>query len=142
MGGQTYKKEKKIMMHELSEIYVIYNSVNRKEARATKAYVEAYAIPVPNFRDRNKHLVYARPMSSHVNANKPLTVRDIDDKIKLIYLFGEKTWFDSQEELDAYRAEYHKERNAMIAKNKLIKAVTEKLQEMSAEEIAKILETL
>ena len=130
------------MMHEISEIYVIYNSVNRKEVRATKAYVEAYAIPIPHFRDRNTHLVYARPMSSHVNANKPLAVRDIDDKIKLIYLFGEKTWFDSQEELDAYRAEYHKERNAMIAKNKLIKAVTEKLQAMSAEEIVKILETL
>lgn len=130
------------MMHEINEIYVVYNSVNKKTANVTRAYVEAYAIPVPNFRDRDKHLVYARPMSSHINANKPLSVRDIDDKIKLIYLFGEKTWFDSQEELDAYRAEYHKERSAMIAKNKLIKAVTEKLQAMSAEEIAKILETL
>lgn len=130
------------MMHEINEIYVIYNSVNKKTANATKAYVEAYNIPIPARRETENHLVYARPMSSHVNANKPLSVRDINDEIKLIYLFGEKTWFDSQEELDAYRAEYHKERNAAIAKNKLIKAVAEKLQEMSAEEIAKILKTL
>ena len=61
---------------------------------------------------------------------------------RLIYLFGEKSWFESQEELDEYRAEYQRERAESIEKNKVKKAVIEKLDEMSKTELESLLVAL
>lgn len=62
--------------------------------------------------------------------------------IKTVYFYGEKTWFDTKEERDAYREETNRERAEMISKNKVIKAINEKLNTMTEEELNKLLQTL
>ena len=127
------------MKHSIKEIYIVHSNLSGTNLMVTEQHVMANNIPTPNHRDRAKHLVYARPLLSHLNHNKPIAVRDVDDVTKLIYLFGEKSWFDSQEELDAYRAEYQRERALSIAKNKLKKAIGEKLDDLSIKELEAML---
>ena len=62
--------------------------------------------------------------------------------IKVAYMYGEKTWFDTKEERDIYREEQAKARAELVAKNKVIKAINEKLKEMSEEELVKLLEKM
>lgn len=130
------------MKHSISEIYIVHSNISGANLMVTEQYVMANNIPTPDYRDRTKHLIYARPMLSHLNNNKPIAVRDLGDEVKLIYLFGEKSWFDSQEELDAYRVEYQREREESIARNKVKKAVIEKLEGMSKAELEALLVAL
>lgn len=130
------------MKHSIKEIYIVHSNLSGTNLMVTEQYVMANNIPTPNHRDRAKHLVYARPLLSHLNHNKPIAVRDVNDEMKLIYLFGEKSWFESQEELDEYRAEYQRERAESIEKNKVKKAVIEKLDEMSKTELESLLVAL
>lgn len=60
----------------------------------------------------------------------------------VMYAFGEKTLFDTREERDAYRIQYAKDRAAMVSKNKVIKAITAKLNEMDEESLRKLLATM
>ena len=62
--------------------------------------------------------------------------------IKTVYFYGEKTWFDTKEERDAYREEANREYAEMVSKNKVIKAITEKLKGMTEEELNELLQTL
>ena len=130
------------MKHSIKEIYIVHSNLSGTNLMVTEQHVMANNIPTPNHRDRAKHLVYARPLLSHLNHNKPIAVRDVNDEMKLIYLFGEKSWFESQEELDEYRAEYQRERAESIEKNKVKKAVIEKLDEMSKTELESLLVAL
>lgn len=59
--------------------------------------------------------------------------------VKIAYAYGEKTWFDTKEERDAYRAEQATMRAEMARKNKLIHAINEKLSAMNEEELAEFL---
>lgn len=59
-----------------------------------------------------------------------------------VYLYGEKTWFDTKEERDAYREETNKERAQETARNKVKKALDEKLDQMTIEELQALLATL
>ena len=83
---------------------------------------------------------YAMHAHSHQNNNKPVKVLDVNG-IKLIYLFGEKTYFDTQEELDNHRKAFQeqqaKERNQQTQKELLAK-----VEGMSAEELKKIIEKI
>ena len=58
------------------------------------------------------------------------------------YAYGEKTWFDTQEERDEYRAESNKAREEQTKRNKLINAITAKVKDMSEEELVRLLRTL
>ena len=60
--------------------------------------------------------------------------------IKEIYLYGEKTWFDTREERDAYREEANKNHTKMVSKNKVIKLINEKLKGMTEEELNELLQ--
>lgn len=130
------------MKHNINELYRVYNTVNNKSRLVTLEYVQANNIAIPSHRDRDNHLVYATTESYHTNNNKPLRVLDVNDTIKLVYLFGEKTYFDSQEELDAYREEYKREQTLSIERNKVKKEILAKLDNMSTSELIKILEGL
>lgn len=130
------------MKHNIEELYRVYNNTNNKSKLVTLEYVQANNIATPSLRDKNKHLVYARPEIAHVNNNKPVKVLDVNDTIKLVYLFGEKTYFDSQEELDAYRQEFQKEQALSKERNAVKKEILAKLEGFSTEELKKILEGL
>ena len=59
-----------------------------------------------------------------------------------VYLYGEKTWFDTKEERDTYREEMNDERAQETARNKVKKALNEKLDQMTIEELQALLATL
>lgn len=130
------------MKHAMDELYTVYNSMNNKTKLVTLAFVQENNIPTPKYTDRHKHLVYARACSSHLTSKKPLRALDAHEEIKLVYLFGESTWFDTQEELDAYREEYHAQRAQEIARNKMKKEIAAILDTMSTAEIEVVLASL
>ena len=59
-----------------------------------------------------------------------------------VYLYGEKTWFDTKEERDAYREKMSKERAEEIARNKVKKEIAAILDQMTTEELETVLATL
>jgi len=58
------------------------------------------------------------------------------------YMYGEKTWFDSRAERDAYRMMRNAERAEELKRNKIIKAITAKCKEMTTEELEFLLENI
>lgn len=131
------------MKHSFRELYTLHNHKGTVRY-ATEAYINANNIPVDDFSHeslRNKGVLcahYALYATSHI---KPIKVLDTDG-VKLIYLFGEKTWFDTEEERDAYREQARIEREKEIERNKVKKAIIEKLDRMSKADLEKILENL
>ena len=133
------------MMHSISEIYTLYNCEN-KIRYATAEYVEANKIFVPDdFRVRQRMIAAgircARTTNSHMNNNKPVKILDANG-IKEIYLFGEKTWFDTAEELAAHREEYQRECAEQKAKNKVKKEIASILDGMELQDLEILLAKL
>ena len=62
--------------------------------------------------------------------------------VKIAYAYGEKTWFDTREERDAYREEQAIARANAGRRNKLVKAINEKLADMSEEELMELLKKI
>ena len=104
------------------------------------------------YKAKNKSTLYTE---DYVKANKIADVRQVGylvnkdelkiqtmEGIKFGYAYGEKTWFDTKEERDVYREEQAKARAEMVAKNKVIKAINEKLKEMDEAELLELLKNL
>lgn len=133
------------MMHSISEIYTLYNCEN-KIRYATAEYVEANKISAPDdYRMYRKMLAAGirctHPTNSHMNNNKPVKILDVNG-IKEIYLFGEKTWFDTAEELAAHREEYQRECAEQKAKNKVKKEIISILDGMELQDLEILLAKL
>ena len=58
------------------------------------------------------------------------------------YTYGEKTWFDTREERDAYREEMSQARNEQRRRNRLIEKITSHYEQMTTEELEKIVNSL
>ncbi|MBR2433184.1 MAG: hypothetical protein IKB21_01085 [Clostridia bacterium] len=132
------------MKHSIEELYSLRNGNHR--SLMTKEYCKANGIIIATDRAvwkacQKSGAIYAMPAHSHNNNNKPVKVLDVNG-IKLIYLFGEKTYFDTQEELDSYREVFHKEQAKEREINKLKKELLAKVEGMSAEELKKIIEKI
>lgn len=61
---------------------------------------------------------------------------------RIVYTYGEKTWFDTKAERDEYRAQRNTEREEETKRNKILKAIMEHYKTMSTEELAKVMATL
>ena len=134
------------MKHEITEVMYIWNA-NLGNHYATVEYCKANNIPMPVDNEarrmfRKSQSIFATPARSH-NGNKDNKINflDVNGK-KTAYLFGSYTWFDTQKELDEYRKEWHKREEEKMVRNKLKKAIAEKLDQMSLEEVEKILKSL
>lgn len=132
------------MKHSIRELYNLRNSNNR--SLMTEEYCKANGIIIATDRAvwkacQKNGAIYAMSAISHNNNNKPVKVLDVNG-IKLIYLFGEKTYFDTQEELDNYREIFHAEQTKEREINKLKKELLAKVAEKSAEELKKIIEKI
>lgn len=91
------------MKHNIEELYTIEGYTGLY----TKEYLESEEIPVKKVRAK---LGEARVCRYYTGANKkdgsvkiyePLSMR-------IGYMYGEKTWFDTMEERDAYRAKMNR----------------------------------
>lgn len=58
------------------------------------------------------------------------------------YVYGEKTWFDSREERDAYRVQRNADREEEVKRNKMLKTIMEHYKTLSTEELEQVMATL
>ena len=112
------------MIHDIDELYRIQgsNKLLTKEA--------AELLHLHRYRATHK-----------THPTDEVKVYDVDS-IKIIYMFGEKTWFDTQEELNAYRIAYHKEQEIKRERSKVKQAIIAELDNMSTEQLKAILENM
>lgn len=107
------------MMHSIEELYKIKGDV---------AHIySAKAVQFINHAKGHKAQIGdCYPMSYKVNSGKPFRIyHSLDSKeYTLGYLYGEKTWFDSAEELKAFR-----ESQKDVARERKL----ERIQELKAE---------
>lgn len=131
------------MKHSFKELYTLYNHPS-KIRYATAAYLKENNIPIDDqygirLRDKGKVCAgYASYATSHI---KGIKVLDIDG-VKLIFMYGEKSWFDTEEERDEYRQAMMVERALEAERNKVKNAVIAKLDRMSKADLEKLLEIL
>jgi hypothetical protein len=78
---------------------------------------------------------------SYQHKGDAVTVIDVDST-KTIYMFGEKTWFDTQEELNEHRAQYQAEMNARKERKKIMDALIAEFDRMPTEKLRSILEDM
>ena len=104
---------------------------------ATVEYCKAMGIPMK----RTNSDTYCRPAISHINTGKPVNVLDVNG-VKVIYLFGEKTWFDTEEELIAYRTAYNEQRTRTKERNDLKRALLSKVEMMPTDKLKALVEQL
>ena len=119
------------MMHSVEELYCI-------DGRGcyTWDYICAKGIPVvKSLRDRVEGDAYT--MSGFGPNTGSRRMYDADG-YKIIYLYGEKTWFDTEEERDAYRAQRNVERAESARRNKAKAKVMTYLDTLTTEQIEKI----
>lgn len=117
------------MRHDMNELFHI---IGKSKIYSAKA-VEFVNQPI---RSRDVHKGDAVRISSKVNRGKAFRIYDeIDSKeYRLGYQFGEKTWFDTEEELKTAREEYQRERKEIHERNILLK----ELATLSTEELRKL----
>ena len=132
------------MKHSIEELYSLRNGNHR--SLMTKEYCKANGIIIATNREvwkacQKSGVIYAMHAHSHNNNNKPVKVLDVNG-IKLIYLFGEKTYFDTQEELDSHRKVFQEQQAKEREINRLKKELLAKVEGMSAEELKKIIEKI
>ena len=58
------------------------------------------------------------------------------------FMYGEHTWFDTEEERDAYRAARNTERAEELKRNKMLKVIMEHYKTLTTEELERIVATL
>ena len=117
------------MKHHINELMRIHNA-KTMNTYATVEYCKAMGIPM---RGTNRE-TYCRPATCHINPGKPVNVLDVNG-VKVIYLFGEKTWFDTEEELIAYRTAYNEQRARVKEHNDLKRQLLDKIEMMTIEEM-------
>lgn len=97
------------MKHHIKELYIVFSTEGK--ILATPAFVEQYEIPtagVARDKARMNHQPYAIKAPFHV-AHKGYAKVYTPNSVDLIWMYGEKTWFDTKEERDAYRASMNRE---------------------------------
>lgn len=125
------------MKHSIEELYRINGKGNY-----SWDYIEANNIP--KAKSCSGEGGYRRQL--YVNNNKGYLKVTTAEGIKIVYLYGEKTWFDTEEERDTYRAERAAEKEHLIKRNKVLKVINEKiaahLDTLTTEQLEALLATL
>ena len=119
------------MKHHISELYHI-----NCQGYYTLAYIEAQGLTVCKGHNDPSPVYYA----IHAMGDSK-TIQDVDGK-RTVYLYGEKTWFDTREERDAYRVERNKEREENLKRNKILKEIMKRYEAMTTEELAEELKRM
>ena len=118
------------MKHNINELYNV--KYENKKILATKELAQTML---------NINGVTAHHCTYHINNNKPVKVKDIKGD-RLIYLYGEKTWFDTEAERDEYKAIMNEQRAKETERNKIKNAIIAKLNEMTADQLQALLEQI
>lgn len=120
------------MKHTINELYKING-----EKFYTADYIAKHSIP-----KAKKYGAEGWSKCYSLGADKGTKNIHTADGVKIVYTYGEKTYFDTAEERDAYREQQKIERAELTKKNKMLKAIMEHYQSMSVEELEKVLENI
>lgn len=121
------------MMHTYKELYQIGG-----KGYYTEDYLIVNNIPMgKRFSDENK----ARHCISLGTNKGTKTIYTTQGK-RTIYTYGEKTWFDTEAERDAYRAQRNADREEEVKRNKMLKIIMERYKTLSTEELEQVMATL
>lgn len=119
------------MMHTYNELFVI----GGKNGYYTEDYLIANNIPMgKSMREEGK----ARPALSLGTDKGTKNIHTATGK-RVIYTYGEKTWFDEEVERDIYRAQRNAEREEETKRNKMLKTIMEHYKTLSTNELEQIL---
>ncbi len=121
------------MKHNVTELYKINGA-----KFYTEDYIKANNIPKGKRYTGEDGWSIARYLGTGKDDFRIYTA----EGVKIAYAYGEKTWFDSREERDAYREEQAVARANAGRRNKLVKAINEKLADMSEEELMELLKKI
>jgi hypothetical protein len=130
------------MKHSINELYytatIKEGTFCRTYTYFTERYREANNIPLTKrfnpTDDGMAHRLNSKMGDSFV-------LLDTNGK-RRVYLYGEKTWFDTEEERDAYREKMRDERAEEIARNKVKREIAAILDQMTTEELQALLTSL
>lgn len=117
------------MKHTINELYKING-----EKFYTADYIAKHSIP-----KAKKYGAEGWSRCYGLGADKGTKNIYTADGRKTVYTYGEKTYFDTAEERDAYREQQQNERAELAKKNRLLKAINCYYQSMSVEELEKVL---
>lgn len=117
------------MRHDMNELFHIVGNPKIYSAKAVEFVNQSIRASKAQKGD-------AVRIHSKTNSGKPFRIYDeINSKeYRLGYQFGEKTWFDTEEELKTAREEYQRERKEIHERNALLK----ELANLSTEELRKL----
>ena len=120
------------MMHTHEELYKING-----QKLYTWDYIEANNIPKSSRHDNTgwSKCYYLGPDKG---TKKIYTAQGM----RIVYTYGEKTWFDTEAERDEYRAQRNVERVEETKRNKMLKVIMEHYKTLSTEELEKLVATL
>ena len=123
------------MMHNVNELFHING-----QKLYTWDYIEKHGIQKRNIYNIHDQSGWSEVM--YINNNKGILNIYTAQGKKIGYLYGHYTWFDTQEERDAYRAERNVERTEETKRNKMLKVIMEHYKTLSTEELEKLVATL
>ena len=124
------------MRHELTELYTHNGKTYTAEALSKVIGKDITTIKYRELRElgcARKHCI-----CNYNTPNKASFEYITINGVKTAWQFGEKTFFDTEEERDAAREEYRQTREQMKYRNELLK----KIQELSTEELEKIIKNI
>jgi hypothetical protein len=121
------------MKHTYHELY----RINGK-GYYTEDYIKAHNISVCNAFGETGEAHRCRSIGVDKGTKK---IHDIGG-VRVVYTYGEKTWFDSEEERDAYRATMNEARAEQTKKNNLLKIIMAHYESMSIEQLNDVVTTL
>ena len=110
----------------------------------TADYLEVNNIPKPVkiFGRKNREIVKTPASTvSYIVADK-VSVVNTSHGVVSIYMYGEKNFFYSEEERDAYREEQKKIREEKKRRNNIINDIVDRLNDMTEQEIYQVLKSL
>lgn len=123
------------MIHNIRELFKVYGC--GRPFIATEGYINRYNIPISS----RGSGAYAVRLTYRINNGKPVNLFTTDSVTK-IYFFGEKTWFDTEEELHAHRAQYQTNKTQKSRYYKAMAEIQAVLDNMTIEELEAFAENI
>ena len=126
------------MTHTNTEIFYIHH--NSKTIYCTQEFLNLNNIPM---RSREAKLAGAKLMACNApHFSAPYTYLYDGLEKRKIFIYGTSMWFDTEKERDEYRIQAQKEREQFLEWNRIKKAIIEKLDDKTQEELEQILASL
>lgn len=130
------------MKHNYNTIFTLTQTSTGKSIYCTEEYVNFHGLEETPRQKRGepKVALEVRRHGTFSGVNK-IKVHDVEG-IRAVYVFGAYFWFDTEAERDTYKEQVRIEREKEAERNKVKKAIIEKLEKMSKADLEKILENL